>query len=61
MPASSATSSRLNPGVRRLRLSGRPTALGFSFSRRDRKKSPNSFRLASAMTFTLSQGGTSQY
>src|SRR6266550_5106219 len=54
MPASSATSSRLRPAVRRLRPPGRPTALGLSFSRRDRRKSPNSLRRGSAMTITPS-------
>src|SRR5689334_12053911 len=46
IPASSATSSRRRPGVRRLRPVGRPTVFGLSFSRRERRKSPSSLCLA---------------
>src|SRR5262245_20124684 len=42
MPASSATSSRRRPGVRRRRPGGRPTTLGLSFCRRERRESPSS-------------------
>ena len=54
MPASSATSSRRRPGVRRRRPTGRPTAFGVSFSRRERRKSPSSLCLGSARAGTSS-------
>ena len=44
IPARSATSSRRSPGVRRRRPFLRPRASADSFIRRDRRKSPNSFR-----------------
>ena len=47
MPASSATSSRRRPGVRRRRVAGRPTVSGRSRCRRERRKSPSSLRRAS--------------
>ena len=46
MPASSATSSRRRPGVRRRRVAGRPTVSGRSRCRRERRKSPSSLRRA---------------
>ena len=46
MPASSATSSRRSPGVRRRRPAGKADRLrALSFSRRERRKSPNSLCL----------------
>ena len=49
MPASSATSSRRRPGVRRRRPAARPAERGVSLSRRERRKSPSSLRLRSVM------------
>src|SRR5262249_15334362 len=43
-PASCATSSRRNPGVRRRRVGRRPTCSGFKRSRRLRTKAPSSRR-----------------
>ena len=49
IPASSATSSRRRPGVRRRRPLGSPTSSGVRRSRRDRRKSASSLLLGSAM------------
>src|ERR1700722_11474543 len=52
IPASSATSSRLRPAVRRRLPLASPSAPGFNFDRRERRKSPNSILRASVMVFT---------